>query len=185
MTRALAVVLSLLAAPALAQAPAADVLALETTWRTEAGKTVTLAAFKGRPFALTFIYTSCAGTCPLTTKKLQRLDAALVQRGQPLDLVVVSLDPAHDTPEAVRQYRARYKLEKASRWHVLVGDDTQVRALTMLLDFRYTKNPESGVILHDNTVFLVGADGTVKASMSSLDQPLDAFVDALPKRVPR
>ena len=63
-----------------------------------------------------------------------------------------------------------------------MGTDAQVRALTMLLDFRYTKNPESGVILHDNTVFLVGPDGVVKASMSSLDQPLDAFLDALAKK---
>lgn len=181
MTR-LMLALCLAATPALAQGPGADVLALETRWRTEAGATTTLDAFKGKPFALTFIYTSCAGTCPLTTKKLQRLDAELVKRGRPLELVVVSLDPAHDTPEALRQYRARYKLEGAKRWNILVGDDAQVRALTMLLDFRYTKNPESGVILHDNTVFLVGADGTVKASMSSLDQPLDAFLEALPKK---
>lgn len=172
----------LLAAPALAQPPAADVMALETRWRTEAGASTTLEAWKGKFFALTFIYTSCAGTCPLTTKKLQRLDAELVKRGRPLDLVVVSLDPAHDTPEALKQYRARYKLEEARRWNLLVGNDTQVRALTMLLDFRYTKNPESGVILHDNTVFLVGPDGTVRASMSSLDQPLDAFLDALPAK---
>lgn len=182
MTRALVVAL-LLAAPAFAQpAPAADVLAVETRWRTEAGGTTTLEAWKGKHFALTFIYTSCAGTCPLTTKKLQRLDAELVKRGRPLDLVVVSLDPAHDTPEALKQYRARYKLEGAKRWNILVGSDSQVRALTMLLDFRYTKNPESGVILHDNTVFLVGPDGTVKASMSSLDQPLDAFLEALPQK---
>lgn len=181
MTRLL-LALCLVTTSAVAEAPGADVLALETRWRTEAGATTTLDAFKGRWFALTFLYTSCAGTCPLTTKKLQRLDAELVKRGRPLELVVVSLDPAHDTPEALGQYRARYKLEGAKRWNILVGDDSQVRALTMLLDFRYTKNPESGVILHDNTVFLVGPDGTVKASMSSLDQPLDAFLEALPKK---
>ncbi len=159
-----------------------NVLALDTRWRDEAGEQVSLETWKGRWYALTFVYTSCAGTCPLTTKKLKRLDAALVKAGKPLELVVVSLDPAHDTPEAVVAYRARYQLEKEKRWHVLVGDDAQVRTLTMLLNFKYTTNPESGVILHDNAVFLIAPDGSVKTSMSSLDQPIDAFVSALPKK---
>lgn len=178
--RTLVLCVSLLAAASFAEEEK-NVLALETTWRDEAGAKVSLEAWKGRWYALTFVYTSCAGTCPLTTRKLKRLDAALEKAGRPLDLVVVSLDPAHDTREAVVAYRKRYQLEQAKRWHVLVGDDAQVRTLTMLLNFKYTTNPESGVILHDNTVFLIAPDGAVKSSMSSLDQPLDAFVAAVPK----
>lgn len=173
----------LVAAGALAAEPTPkNVLALKTTWTAEDGKPLSLEAFKGRWYALTFVYTSCAGSCPLTTKKLKRLDAALEKAGKPLELAVVSLDPTHDTPEQVKQYRARYQLEQASRWRVLVGDDAQVRTLTMLLEFKYTKNPESGVILHDNTVFLVAPDGTVKTSMSSLDQPMEDFIAAVPSR---
>lgn len=168
--------------PALAQDDAMNVLVLPTKWRDEKGASLELSKWKGKTYALTFIYTSCAGTCPLTTRKLKRLEAALEKAGRPLDLVVVSLDPAHDTPEAVAQYRARYQLEGNTRWNVLVGDDAQVRTLTMLLNFKYTKNPDTGVILHDNTVFLVGADGTVRMSMSSLDQPLEDFVAAVPTR---
>ncbi|MBL8920089.1 MAG: SCO family protein [Myxococcaceae bacterium] len=159
-----------------------NVLALRTSWVAEDGKKQSLEAFKGRWYALTFIYTSCAGSCPLTTKKLKRLDAALEKAGKPLELAVVSLDPTHDTPEQVKQYRARYQLEQASRWRILVGDDAQVRTLTMLLEFKYTKNPESGVILHDNTVYLVAPDGAVKASMSSLDEPMEDFIAKVPAR---
>lgn len=181
MTRTLSLCLSLLACVAFAEDEPKNVLALETKWRDEAGKKVTLEAWKGRSYALTFVYTSCAGTCPLTTRKLKRLDAALEKAGRPLDLVVVSLDPAHDNPDALVAYRKRYQLEQAKRWHILVGDDAQVRTLTMLLNFKYTTNPESGVILHDNAVFLIGPDGNVKTSMSSLDQPLDEFVSAAGK----
>lgn len=178
----LALCLCLLAEVAHAEDDPKNVLALETSWRDESGAQVSLGAWKGRWYALTFVYTSCAGTCPLTTRKLKRLDAALEKAGRPLELVVVSLDPAHDTPEALVAYRARYQLEKARRWHVLVGSDAQVRTLTMLLNFKYTTNPESGVILHDNTVFLIAPDGSVKTSMSSLDQPLEEFVAAIPKK---
>lgn len=168
---------------AAAAEPPKNVLALPTTWATEAGPKTSLERWKGRWYALTFVYTSCAGSCPLTTKKLKRLDAALEKAGKPLDLVVVSLDPSHDTPEQVKQYRARYGVEQAKRWHVLVGDDEQVRTLTMLLEFKYTKNPESGVILHDNAVFLVGPDGAVHTSMSSLDEPMEAFITAVPTKL--
>lgn len=179
--RSLFVVLAVSASVVHAEDAPKNVLALDTTWRAEDGKKISLEPWKGRWYALTFIYTGCAGTCPLTTRKLKRLDAALVKAGRPIDLVVVSLDPKHDTPEAIAQYRARYELTDSKRWHVLVGDDAQVRTLTMLLGFKYTTNPASGVILHDNTVFLVGPDGSVHTSMSSLDQPLDTFVAAVPR----
>lgn len=172
--------LVVLAAAVHAGEPAANVLALETTWRTERGEKVTLESLRGRWYALSFVYTSCPGTCPLTTQKLKRLDAALRKARRPIDLVVVSLDPANDTPDAVASYRARYQLTGAKQWRILVGDDEQLRTLTMLLGFKYTRNAESGAILHDNAVYLVGPDGAVVTSMSSLDQPLDAFVAAVP-----
>lgn len=181
MTRCLiALALCLTCAAHAQDAAPKNVLALETKWKNERGEAVSLSAFKDKWYALTFVYTSCAGSCPLTTKKLKRLDAALVKAGKPLQLVVVSLDPAHDTPAEVAKYRERYGLTGEQRWQVLVGDDAQVRTLTMLLEFKYTRNPESGVILHDNTVFLVAPGGEVKTSMSSLDQPLDDFVAAVP-----
>ena len=182
-TKALMLGLCLWTTASLAEGEAKNVLALPTAWKDEAGAPVTLERFKGRWYALTFIYTSCAGSCPLTTKKLKRLDAALEQAGKRLDLVVVSLDPSHDTPPMLKQYRERYGIEGAKRWRILVGDDAQVRTLTMLLEFKYTKNPESGVILHDNTVFLVGPGGDVKTTMSSLDQPMEEFIAAVPMPV--
>lgn len=170
----------MIASTALAQGETKNVLALETTWKTEGGTTTSLRALEGKWYALTFVYTSCAGTCPLTTKKLRRLDLALDAAGKPLDLVVVSLDPAHDSPAELEKYRARYGLQDAKRWRIFVGDDAQVRTLTMLLEFKYTKNPESGVIMHDNTVYLVDPEGSVHTSMSSLDQPMEAFLAAVP-----
>lgn len=180
MTRLLLALALAASTAALAENPTKDVLSLETTWRTESGASATLSKWKGRWYGLTFVYTSCAGSCPFTTKKLKRLDAALEKAGKPLELVVVSLDPAHDTPEEVRKYRERYELQEAKRWNVLVGDESQVRTLTMLLDFRYSKNPESGVIMHDNTVYLVGPDGTVRAQMSSLGEAMESFIEAVP-----
>jgi len=178
--RSLVVALSLVAATAFAEEEPKNVLALETRWRAEGGEALTLSKFEGQWYALTFVYTSCAGSCPLTTAKLKRLATALDKAGRPLPLVVVSLDPAHDTPEALAAYRKRYGLEAATRWRVLVGEESQVRALTMLLGFKYARNAESGAISHDNTIYLIAPDGSVRTEMSSLDQPMETFLSTLP-----
>lgn len=161
-------------------APVANVLALETTWQTETADEVTLRALERGPYVLAFIYTSCPSTCPLTTQKLKRLDAALVKAGKPLNIVVVSLDPLNDTPVAIANYRVKYGLKDAKRWRILVGNESQLRSLTMLLGFKYLKNAETGAVTHDNTLYLIGQNGDVLTSASTLDAPLKAFVDSVP-----
>ncbi|MBX7115783.1 MAG: SCO family protein [Myxococcaceae bacterium] len=150
-------------------APQANVFTLETHWRAEDGSDRAFSTLKGRPFVLAFIYTSCPGTCPLTTAKLKRLDAALKAQKTPLPMVVVSLDPEHDTPQAVHHYRERYALEHAEHWSVFVGAEAALRTLTQLLDFKYAQNPESKQIMHDNTVYLISRGGEVLTALSSLD----------------
>jgi len=160
--------------------PTPNVLALETSWRTEAGTRTTLAALPHAPYVLAFIYTSCPSTCPLTTQKLKRLDAALEKAGKPVDLVVVSLDPSRDTPAAVARYRAQHALQQAKRWHILVGDEGQLRTLTMLLGFKYLKNAETGTITHDNSLYVIARNGDVVSTSSTLDASLVPLIDAVP-----
>lgn len=166
--------MSLLVAMLLASAPAVNAYAVPTTWRTEADRQVTLDSFKGDQVVLAFVYTSCPGSCPLTTAKLKKLDAALTKAGKKPRFVVLSLDPEHDTPKAVADYRARFKLVGKKNWNVLVAPEEELRKITLLLDFRYSKNPDTQDILHDNKVFLLSEDGDLLDTMPSLD---DAFAD--------
>ncbi len=154
--------------------PAVNAYAVPTTWRTESNTSVRLDTFKGAQVVLAFVYTSCPGSCPLTTAKLKKLDAALARAGKKPHFVVLSLDPAHDTPDAVAEYRARFHLTGKQNWHVLVAPEEELRKITLLLDFRYSKNPDTQDILHDNKVFLLSPTGDLVDSMPSLD---DAFAD--------
>ncbi len=69
------------------------------------GTRVTLAGDRGRYVLVTFIYTHCPDVCPLIT---QNLNAALRAIGpsarQKVRVLAVSVDPAGDTPRAVRAY---------------------------------------------------------------------------------
>ncbi len=170
-------VLLLTALLAAAPASTANAFTLETKWRTEDGSERALSTLRGQPFLLSFVYTSCPGTCPLTTAKLKRLDTALKAKHRMMPVVVVSLDPARDTPDAVRAYRERYSLTQATNWSVWVGSEEALRKLTMLLDFKYAKNPESKEIMHDNTVYLISASGAVLVALPSLDDSSAPLID--------
>lgn len=95
---------------------------------TDAGKSVQLDAMKGYVTVYDFIFTNCAGTCPMMTATMRRLTGA-IDKSQPVRFVSISVDPARDTPEALRQYAARVRND--DRWLFLTGDRNTIVHLSV------------------------------------------------------
>jgi protein SCO1/2 len=66
------------------------------------GKPVSRQAFEGRWSLVFFGFTSCPDVCPTTLQVLGRL------AGEPAQILVVTTDPANDTPERMRAYLAAF-----------------------------------------------------------------------------
>lgn len=87
----------------------------------------------GRPFTrddllghvtvLDVFFTSCPLVCPGMTEKMHALAEALA--GTPTRFVSVSIDPRHDTPAALREYRRVHDVagDAADRWSHLTSAD--------------------------------------------------------------
>lgn len=61
---------------------------------------------KGQVVAINFMFTTCGNTCPLITEYLAVAQKALSERmGHRITLLSISLEPEHDTPERLREYR--------------------------------------------------------------------------------
>jgi protein SCO1/2 len=90
------------------------------------GTPVTLAAQRGHYVLVTFIYTHCPDVCPLIT---QNLNAALRAIGptarKHVRVLAVSVDPAGDTPQAVKAYAREKHL--FPQFEYLIGTRTQLR----------------------------------------------------------
>ena len=67
----------------------------------EDGRRVALSDFRGEVVALTFLYTTCEDTCPITTSQIR---GALDDLGQDVPVLAVSVDPAGDTRSRARRY---------------------------------------------------------------------------------
>ena len=75
------------------QAPSArpDIPPADFGLRDEQGRLVRLADLRGKPVVVTFLYTTCQDTCPLTVDQIR---FALDDLGHDVPVVAVSVDPA-------------------------------------------------------------------------------------------
>jgi protein SCO1/2 len=83
----------------------------------------------------------------------QRLEKASPGKFQ---LVSVSIDPAFDRPEVLKEYAGRYAADESS-WSFTTGSQEQVNAVAGL--FGLVHEPESGLISHNLRTALIGPDG--------------------------
>ena len=86
------------------------------------GKPFRFQSLKGKVVLVSFIYTTCPDVCPLITTSMR-----LVQEGlrpserRPVFFLSITTDPEVDTPEVLRSYAGRYKVD-LSNWSFITGD---------------------------------------------------------------
>jgi protein SCO1/2 len=79
-----------------------------------------LVAEGGGVWVVDFVYTGCQTVCSTLGSVFQRLQQQIQQRGLEgkVSLMSVSFDPAHDTPESLKAYRDRMRMDPAI-WRVV------------------------------------------------------------------
>jgi protein SCO1/2 len=92
--------------------------------RDERGRIVRLRDLRGRPAVVTFLYTTCRDTCPLTA---QQIRAALDDLGTDVPVIAVSVDPAHDTPQRARAFNVKQQMAGRMRW--VLGTSAQLQRI--------------------------------------------------------
>ena len=72
------------------------------------GQQRTLADFKGKVVVVFFGYTQCPDVCPTSMSELAEAKRLLGADGDKLQGLFISVDPARDTPEVMKQYMASF-----------------------------------------------------------------------------
>ena len=125
------------------------------------GNPFALASLLGSPTFVFFGYTHCPDVCPAT---IGTVGEAMEAAGVPARAVFVSIDPGRDTPPWLKEY-AKY-LPRG--FVALTGSETAVRVAADAWGVQYarveTGIPDGYSMSHTATVFLVDADGTLRAS---------------------
>jgi protein SCO1 len=100
------------------------VRAPDLTLSDQSGRRVSLSALRGQVTLLAFVSTSCAPACVLVA---QQIRGALDELARPPAVLLVSADPAADTPARISGFLARVSL--TGRVHFLTGAAPQLRAI--------------------------------------------------------
>lgn len=148
-------------------------------WRDQAGHTVGLESLRGRPRVVAMVYAHCTSTCPLAIAEMKRLEAVTDRR---LGLVLVSLDPERDTPDALAGYAREHALD-AARWTLLSGSDDAVRDVAATLGVRYRRTT-AGELAHSSTLTLLDDDGRVVMQQQGLGDPSNSLAAAVHSLLP-
>ena len=144
------------------------------SWRTDRGETVTLERWKGERVVLTMVFTSCQATCPITMGKLRDIQSQFDREKLAANFLIVSFDPVRDTPEKLAAYRVATEHTQPN-WTFLVGSEEDTRTLAMLLGIKYSRNPITGDIMHDNQIVLLNGEGEITKELVGLDAPIEDF----------
>lgn len=133
----------------------------EFTLTSQDGNRLSLRDLRGKVVAVTFIYTSCADTCPLLTAKMAGLQARLgADFGPKVVFVSITVDPERDTPEILKHYAETHGA-KAAGWAFLTGAPTEIREVARRYGIYYKKTAR-GDVDHTFLTSLIDQSGTLR-----------------------
>lgn len=113
---------------------------------------------QGHPYIADFVFTQCAGPCPLITGKMAQLQKMV---NPAVHLVSFSVDPQNDTPAALKEYAAKFNVDPA-RWHFLTGKPEAVYAVTKGMKISAQAADAQSPIIHSTQLMLIDGEGQVR-----------------------
>jgi len=136
----------------------------------------------GRWHLLFLGFTACPDVCPTTLSDLRRLLGRLQPEvRERVQVVLVSVDPARDTPERLKQYLAYYR----SGFKGLTGELFELTKLSKALGLPFVPaNQTDGdySVSHSGNIALVAPDASLRGHIRA-PLKLDGLADALPELV--
>ncbi|HJT18738.1 MAG TPA: heme o synthase [Thermoanaerobaculia bacterium] len=155
--------------PKLFQVPNAKLVA-------DSGKPVQLDAMKGNVTVYDFIFTNCAGTCPMMTAQMRKITGK-IDKDAPVRFVSISVDPRRDTPEQLRKYASHVRGD--SRWIFLTGDPQTITNLSVN-GFKLAASGSSvdNSILHSSKFAIADKHGVIRDYYGATNEDVVAHVSA-------
>ena len=117
-----------------------------------------LQAMRGKPVVVTFLYTTCEDTCPLTVDQIR---LALDELGHDVPVVAVSVDPRNDSARAAKRFSLQRQMTGRMRW--VLGNEAQLRRLWRA----YGVQPQSDREEHSATTVLLDGRGRQRVGFAT------------------
>ncbi len=152
----------------------------------QAGRPFDRQAMLGEVWIVDFIYTRCAGSCPMLTQRMREAKARLdaTPEGRRVRLLSITVDPTTDTPERLADYARKWAGDDG-RWIFATGEKAAVEA-AVIQGFKTAMGPvpqgaevpQGFDILHGKRLVLVDPKARIRGYYEATPEGLDALVAA-------
>jgi protein SCO1/2 len=146
--------------------------AIDFRLRDQDGALATMDEYRGRTVVVTFMYSTCQDTCPLTAQQIRGALDDLGRRHQ-VPVLAISVDPAGDTPLHVK----RFLLEQhvSGRMRYLLGTRAQLAPVWRA----YGIQPQGQGYEHTASTVIVDAGGQQRVGYLTDQLTPEALADDL------
>lgn len=142
------------------------------------GRPFTLSSVRGKVALVFFGYTFCPDVCPTTLSKLSAVTRALGDDRRRVIVVYVSVDPARDTPAALKTYLASYAVDAVG----LTGKPDAVAAVAKQYGAGYEIEPTTSAasyfVAHSTTLYALDAQGQTRL-LFRYEAPVSEIVEGI------
>jgi protein SCO1/2 len=132
--------------------------------RDQDGHRASLRQYRGQVVVLSFMYSTCQDTCPVTATTIR---GALNDVGHDVPTLAVSVDPANDTPDSAERFLLKQGLS-AGRMRFLLGTRAQLQPIWKAYGIR----PQGNGFEHSAYVLVLDQHGRQRVSF-----PVDQLTD--------
>ena len=143
--------------PIIAQIPAFDLIDQD-------GKQFTLNNLKGNVWLADFIFTTCAGPCPIMTERMSTVQHDLLDINK-LKFVSFTVNPDYDTPDVLKKYAKRYNAD-ISTWSFVTGKYEKIQEL---IANGFKMGDEEEIVFHSTRFALVDHKGNLRGYYSGTE----------------
>lgn len=156
--------------PVLARVP-------EFSFTERSGVSFGLAQLRGHIWLADFIFTNCAGTCPIMTAQMNALQTAFAAENLAVRLVSFTVDPERDTPEVLRRFAEGYGAER-DRWFFVTGPAEQMQKLAKegFLLAAATGGEADEALIHSIRFVLVDREGHIRKYFDGTSEGINAEI---------
>jgi protein SCO1/2 len=155
----------------------ASMFAMDLTLVDQDGTRARLKDLAGHVVLAAMMYASCTSVCPRVVEDMKAIERQLEPRAKDIGLVLFSLDPGRDTPQALRQFAADHHLD-LTRWRLFAASEDGVRDLAAVLGVKYASEP-SGDIAHSAIIVVIDRTGVVRHRQVGVGQDPAPLLDAV------
>lgn len=162
--------------------PEMSIYHLPGKWTTHNFQDISLVDLKGKVLVVVMIYTTCKAACPRLIADMQNILTQIEPKTQKnLQMILVSIDPATDTPEHLNAFAKENGMDQ-NPWLFLRGTEADTRTFAAVLAVKYKKITPMD-FSHSNIISVFNPQGELVHQREGLGVDNEETIEEIKKQL--